>query len=76
MAPTGDAFTVVVAFGVGSGVCVCAAAVRDSQGAGVGSLSYFAAPVVEDRRDGCGVAEVHTWLAWAKALRRMSRIGD
>ena len=76
MAPTGDALTVVVAFGVGSGVCVCAAAVRDDQGAGVGSLSYFAAQVVEGRRDGCGVAAVHTWLARAKALCRMSRIGD
>ena len=68
MAPTGDALTVVVAFGVGSGVCVCAAAVRGYQGAGVGSLPYFAAPVVAGRRDGCGVAEVHTWLARAKAL--------
>ena len=76
MAPTGDAFTVMVAFGVGSGVCVCAAAVRDSQGAGVSSLSYFAAPVVEDRRDGCGFAEVHTWLARAKALCCMSAVGD
>ena len=76
MAPTDDALTVVVAFGVGSGVCVCAAAVRDDQGAGVGSLSYFTAPVVEDRRDGCGVAAVYTRLSRAKALCRMSRICD
>ena len=76
MAPTGDAPAVVVAFGVGSGVCVYAAAVRDDQGAGVGSLSYFTAPVVEGRRDGCGVAAVHTWLARAKALCRMSQICD
>ena len=76
MAPTGDALTVVVAFGVGSGVCVYAAAVRDGQDAGVGSLSYFTAPVVEDRRDGCGVAAVHTQLSRAKALCRMSRICD
>ena len=76
MAPTGDALTVVVAFGVGSGVCVYAAAVRDGQGAGVGSLPYFATPVVEGRRDGCGVAAVHTRLARAKALCRMSRVCD
>ena len=68
MAPTGDALTVVVAFGVGSGVCVYAAAVRDGQGAGVGSLSYFTTPVVAGRRDGCGVAAVYTRLARANAL--------
>ena len=76
MAPTGDAPTVVVAFGVGSGVCVCAGAVRDDQGTGVGSLSYFATQVVAGRREGCGVAAVHTRLARAKALCRMSPIGD
>ena len=76
MVPTGEALTVVVAFGVGSGVCVCAAAARDDQGAGVGSLSYFAAPVVAGRRDVCGVAAVHTRLARATALCRMSRICD
>ena len=76
MAPTGDALTVVVAFGVGSGVCVYAAAVRDGQGAGVGSLPYFAAPVVAGRRDGCGVAAAHARLARAKALCRMSGICD
>ena len=75
MASTGDALTVVVAFGVGSEICVYAAAVRDNQGAGVGSLSYFTAPVVAGRRDGCGVAAVYTQLARAKALRRMSPIG-
>ena len=68
MAPTGDALTVVVAFGVGSGVCVCAGAVRDDQGTGVGPLSYFATQVVAGRREGCGVAAVHTWLARPKAL--------
>ena len=76
MAPTGDAFTVMVAFGVGSGVCVCAAAVRGYQGAGVGSLPYFAAPVVAGRRDGCGFAAAHARLARAKALCRISRICD
>ena len=74
MAPTGHALTVVVAFGVGSGVCVCAAAVRDDQSAVVGPLPYFTAPVVAGRRDVCGVAAVHTRLDMAKALCRMSRI--
>ena len=76
MAPTRDALTVVVAFGVGSGVRVCAAAVRDDQGSGVGSLSYVATQVVAGRREGCGVAAVHTRLARAKALCCMSRICD
>ena len=76
MAPKGDALAGVVALGVGSRVCVCAAAARDDQGTGVGSLSHFARQVVAVGREGCGVAAVRTRLAWARALCRMSAIGD
>ena len=76
MAPTGDAPTVVVAFGVGSTVCVCAAPVCDHQGAGVGALFCCAAQVGVERYEGGGIAAVRSRLARAQALRGMSPIGD
>ena len=76
MAATGDVLAGVVAFGVGSTVCVCAAPVCDHESAGVGALFRCATQVGVECVDGGGIAAVRTRLARAQALRGVSAIGD